>query len=90
VPSTVSAHSYNDNPSDYSHARHWREVCNDGADQNSGTVVDALVQDGRFTTLVAAVKAAGLVDALNSTDQKTVFAPTDSAFRWTDYKFVGT
>jgi uncharacterized surface protein with fasciclin (FAS1) repeats len=39
-----------------------------------------LAQDGRFSTLVAAVQAAGLVDALNSADQKTVFAPTDEAF----------
>jgi uncharacterized surface protein with fasciclin (FAS1) repeats len=31
-------------------------------------------------TLVAAVKKAGLVDPLNSSDPKTVFAPTDDAF----------
>jgi transforming growth factor-beta-induced protein len=33
-----------------------------------------------LTTLVAAVKAAGLVDTLNSADKLTVFAPTDCAF----------
>ena len=33
-----------------------------------------------LTTLVAAVKQAGLVDPLNSADPKTVFAPTDDAF----------
>jgi uncharacterized surface protein with fasciclin (FAS1) repeats len=33
-----------------------------------------------FTTLVAAVEAAGLVDALNSDGPFTVFAPTDDAF----------
>lgn len=33
-----------------------------------------------LTTLVAAVKEAGLVDTLNSTDAYTVFAPTDEAF----------
>ncbi|MEM7112394.1 MAG: fasciclin domain-containing protein [Chloroflexota bacterium] len=44
------------------------------------TIVDAAVADGRFTTLVAAVEAAGLVDALSSEDMLTVFAPTDDAF----------
>lgn len=43
------------------------------------TIVDIAVNDGRFTTLVAAVKAAGLVDTLSS-GQWTVFAPTDDAF----------
>lgn len=33
-----------------------------------------------FNTLVAAVKAAGLVDALSGTGPFTVFAPTDAAF----------
>lgn len=38
------------------------------------------VKAGAFTTLVAAVKAAGLVDALSGTGPFTVFAPTDEAF----------
>jgi uncharacterized surface protein with fasciclin (FAS1) repeats len=38
------------------------------------------VADGRFTTLVAAVQAAGLVDTLKSAGPFTVFAPTDDAF----------
>src|SRR4029450_10960472 len=33
-----------------------------------------------LTTLVAAVKKAGLVDSLNSAEGITVFAPTDDAF----------
>jgi uncharacterized surface protein with fasciclin (FAS1) repeats len=41
--------------------------------------VDIAVADGRFTTLVAAVKAAGLVETLQGGDW-TVFAPTDDAF----------
>ncbi|MBK9124660.1 MAG: fasciclin domain-containing protein [Chloroflexi bacterium] len=45
-----------------------------------GTIVDIAVADGRFTTLVAAVQAAGLVDALNGEGPLTVFAPTDDAF----------
>jgi len=35
---------------------------------------------GGFTTLVAAVKAAGLVDTLKGPGPFTVFAPTDAAF----------
>ena len=44
------------------------------------SIVDIAVEDGRFTTLVAAVQAAGLVDTLNGEGPFTVFAPTDDAF----------
>ena len=44
------------------------------------TIVDIAVEDGRFTTLVAAVQAADLVDTLSSEGPFTVFAPTDDAF----------
>jgi len=43
-------------------------------------IVDIAVADGRFTTLVAAVQAAGLVDTLKGEGPFTVFAPTDDAF----------
>jgi transforming growth factor-beta-induced protein len=43
-------------------------------------IVDIAAEDGRFTTLVAAVEAAGLVDALKGEGPLTVFAPTDDAF----------
>jgi transforming growth factor-beta-induced protein len=43
-------------------------------------IVDAAVADGRFTTLVAAVQAAELVDTLKGEGPFTVFAPTDDAF----------
>lgn len=43
-------------------------------------IVDIAVADGRFTTLVEAVKKAGLVDALSGEGPLTVFAPTDDAF----------
>ncbi|MFK7802288.1 MAG: fasciclin domain-containing protein [Anaerolineae bacterium] len=46
----------------------------------SNTIVDVAVNDGRFTTLVAAVTAADLVDTLSSDGPFTVFAPTDDAF----------
>ncbi len=43
-------------------------------------IVDTAVQAGTFGTLVAAVKAAGLVDTLKGAGPFTVFAPTDEAF----------
>jgi transforming growth factor-beta-induced protein len=44
------------------------------------TIVEIAVADGRFTTLVAALQAAELVDALSGDGPFTVFAPTDDAF----------
>ena len=44
------------------------------------TIVETAVAAGTFTTLVAAVTAAGLVDTLNSEGPFTVFAPNDDAF----------
>ena len=43
-------------------------------------IVDTAVAAGSFKTLVTAVKAAGLVDTLNSKGPFTVFAPNDNAF----------
>lgn len=43
-------------------------------------IVDIAVASGSFKTLVAAVQAAGLVDALKGEGPFTVFAPTDGAF----------
>ena len=43
------------------------------------TIVETAIA-GKFNTLVAAAKAAGLVDALNGEGPLTVFAPTDDAF----------
>ncbi len=43
-------------------------------------IVDTAVKAGNFTTLVTAVKAAGLVDTLKGPGPFTVFAPTDAAF----------
>jgi uncharacterized surface protein with fasciclin (FAS1) repeats len=44
------------------------------------TIVENAVNSPIHKTLVAAVKAAGLVDTLNSPGPFTVFAPTDDAF----------
>jgi uncharacterized surface protein with fasciclin (FAS1) repeats len=50
------------------------------ADGHSKDIVDTAVDAGSFTTLVAAVQAAGLVDTLKGEGPFTVFAPTDEAF----------
>src|SRR5476651_2592219 len=43
-------------------------------------IIDNAVNSGDHTTLVAAVKAAGLVETLKGAGPFTVFAPTDAAF----------
>jgi uncharacterized surface protein with fasciclin (FAS1) repeats len=43
-------------------------------------IVDTAAGNADFSTLVAAVKAAGLVDTLKSKGPFTVFAPTNAAF----------
>ena len=48
--------------------------------QDEMDIVDTAVANGSFTTLVAAVEAAGLVDTLKGEGPFTVFAPTDDAF----------
>ena len=45
-----------------------------------GTVVDVAVKNGSFNTLVAAIKAAGLVETLSGKGPFTILAPTDAAF----------
>jgi len=52
----------------------------DDAMMEKNTIVDVAVADGRFTTLVAAVTAADLVETLSGEGPFTVFAPTDDAF----------
>ncbi|WP_413717601.1 fasciclin domain-containing protein [Silicimonas sp. MF1-12-2] len=47
---------------------------------HSKDIVDTAVDAGTFSTLVAAVEAAGLVDTLKGEGPFTVFAPTDEAF----------
>ena len=48
--------------------------------QDDQTIVDIAVADGRFTTLVTALQAAGLDETLSGEGPFTVFAPTDEAF----------
>lgn len=47
---------------------------------SSSDIVDIAINAGSFDTLVAAVKAAGLVETLKGNGPFTVFAPTDEAF----------
>ena len=44
-------------------------------------IMETLAADGRFNTLVAALKAAQLDDTLSGPGPFTVFAPTDDAFK---------
>ena len=50
------------------------------AGDSAGTIVDVAASTDGFSTLVAAVQAAGLVDTLHREGPFTVFAPTDDAF----------
>lgn len=50
------------------------------AQDATSDIVDTAGAAGDFTTLVAAVQAAGLVDTLKGEGPFTVFAPTDAAF----------
>jgi uncharacterized surface protein with fasciclin (FAS1) repeats len=50
------------------------------AQDGPGDIVDTAIAAGNFETLVAAVKAAGLVETLKGEGPFTVFAPTDEAF----------
>lgn len=48
--------------------------------EEKSDIVDTAMEAGTFSTLVAAVKAAGLVETLKGDGPFTVFAPTDDAF----------
>jgi uncharacterized surface protein with fasciclin (FAS1) repeats len=53
--------------------------CSAGAGSTKD-LVDTAIETGSFTTLVTAVKAAGLAETLKGEGPFTVFAPTDAAF----------
>lgn len=50
------------------------------ASAQAANIVETAQSAGQFGTLLAAAKAAGLADALATTQGLTVFAPTDEAF----------
>lgn len=62
------------------HGDHTAEKATDKMTHHTQDIVDTAVGAGSFNTLVAAVKAADLVDTLKSDGPFTVFAPTDEAF----------
>ena len=51
-----------------------------GSYAKKSDIVDVAASNDSFSTLVTAIKAAGLVDTLKSDGPFTVFAPTDEAF----------
>lgn len=67
--------------SDHSH-KHKMEKASQVTDEKmkSMDIVETAIAAGSFETLVAAVKAAGLVETLQGEGPFTVFAPTDEAF----------
>ena len=52
----------------------------ESAEKAKPTVVEIAVGNENFSTLVAAVKAAGLAEALSGEGPFTIFAPTNDAF----------
>jgi len=61
---------------------HSNDIVNENTDdkKDNPTIVGVAVGNENFSTLVAAVKAAGLVETLNGEGPFTVFAPTNDAF----------
>lgn len=57
-----------------------RSVSVQASARQKNTIVDIAASNPNFSTLVAAVKAAGLVETLSGQTQLTVFAPTNEAF----------
>ncbi|MDW3218067.1 MAG: fasciclin domain-containing protein [Acidimicrobiales bacterium] len=79
---TLLAAACGDDDTDTSSTTTTEAPADDDGDMDEdmpGTIVDVAVAND-FTTLVAAVQAADLVDTLNSEGPFTVFAPTDDAF----------
>lgn len=56
------------------------EKASAGSEKKVGTIIETAKAAGSFKTLLAAVEAAGLVEALSGKGPLTVFAPTDEAF----------
>lgn len=74
TPLATFAHSYGEDHKD----QNVNQAITVSSDMD---IVDTAVSAKMFNTLVAAVKAADLVDVLKSDGPFTVFAPTDAAFK---------
>lgn len=57
-----------------------RTATGERATAQSGSLTSVLADSATFSTLTKAIKAAGLDATLGSTDEFTIFAPTDEAF----------
>ncbi len=55
-------------------------VAQDNMSMGSKNIPETAMADARFSMLVKALKAAGMVDTLRGAGPFTVFAPTDAAF----------
>lgn len=55
-------------------------TCDEEIDYEDMTIPEVVTADCRFSTLLTALKAAGLVDTLSGEGPFTVFAPTNAAF----------
>merc|ERR1711988_1198673 len=65
----------------YSKPHHYgNTITVNGKSVAKADLVDTLVADDRFSTLVVAVTAAGLVDTVKNAEAFTIFAPTNDAF----------
>merc|ERR1712088_1273815 len=62
-------------------AVHQHQVAPVAAKEAPKTIAELVVSEPRFSTLLAAVKAADLVDTLSGEGSFTVFAPTNEAFK---------
>lgn len=88
APSNPGSSATTDGMADDAGAQTFGTACSaipkDGAGSFNGMatapVASAASANPLLTTLVTAVKEAGLVDTLNSADDLTVFAPTNDAF----------
>merc|ERR1711997_1015599 len=60
---------------------HHNQVAPVAAKVAPKTIAELVVSEPRFSTLLAAVKAADLVDTLSGEGSFTVFAPTNEAFK---------
>lgn len=66
--------------SNYANTRSSNPIDDQKKEKTEKTIVGVAASNENFSTLVAAVKAANLVDVLNGDGPFTVFAPTNNAF----------
>merc|ERR1711874_439476 len=74
-------HAVHQQPATVHHAVHHNHVAPVVAKVAPKTIAELVVSEPRFSTLLAAVKAADLVETLNGEGSFTVFAPTNEAFK---------